>query len=312
MLTAATVPATDTARYARCIEASQRVRWDIEADVIQGRRFDFDQRFLPEGLARTGWMDFLSAGEQRLVNQVQGRTYARLCGLLEGFIAAGMLEIGRDDAFGEAAVQGARVAFADDGVRHQALFRRIDELAAEGLPPGYRFVPEPDALAGAAPASAWAALALACHVEFSTQAHQRQCLDPDGGVSALYRDVFCFHGLEATQRAVLAELEWRRVDARLGVAQRDDAVEGFIGLVRAVDGVLRTQAGADADYFLRSNLRRLRASDQATLKSELLAAYRWQFILSGAQEPRFVQALSSLITTAQGRRIQEALAPLTQ
>ena len=29
-----------TERYARCVETSKRVRWDIEEDIIRGRRFD--------------------------------------------------------------------------------------------------------------------------------------------------------------------------------------------------------------------------------------------------------------------------------
>jgi hypothetical protein len=41
---------TDTDRYARCISASKRVRWDIDYDVIRGRRFDRSQKFLPDGL----------------------------------------------------------------------------------------------------------------------------------------------------------------------------------------------------------------------------------------------------------------------
>ncbi len=39
-------------------------------------------------------------------------------------------------------------------------------------------------------------------------------------------------------------------------------------------------------------------------------AYRWQYILSGAQHPRFVDILGSLITAEQGERISQALAPL--
>jgi hypothetical protein len=36
-------------RYARCIQSSKRVRWDIDEDVIHGRRFDVAQKFLPAG-----------------------------------------------------------------------------------------------------------------------------------------------------------------------------------------------------------------------------------------------------------------------
>lgn len=39
-------PLVHTARYAGCIEASKRVRRDIERDVIRGRRFDLRRRFL--------------------------------------------------------------------------------------------------------------------------------------------------------------------------------------------------------------------------------------------------------------------------
>ena len=38
---------TTTQRYARTIAASKRIRWDIDRDVIRGRRFDFGKRHLP-------------------------------------------------------------------------------------------------------------------------------------------------------------------------------------------------------------------------------------------------------------------------
>ena len=49
-----------TARYARCIKASKRVRWDIDADVIRGRDFDFTQTFLPAGLSKVDDLAFLT------------------------------------------------------------------------------------------------------------------------------------------------------------------------------------------------------------------------------------------------------------
>ena len=47
-------------RYARCIASSKRVRWDIETDVIRGRRFDRANKFLPDGLTLVNRLDFLS------------------------------------------------------------------------------------------------------------------------------------------------------------------------------------------------------------------------------------------------------------
>jgi len=35
------VQTTRSSRYAKAIEASKRIRWDIDKDVIRGRNFDF-------------------------------------------------------------------------------------------------------------------------------------------------------------------------------------------------------------------------------------------------------------------------------
>ena len=83
--------AVDTDRFARCIQASKQVRWDIEADVIRGRQFDTSQKFLPDGLSHVPALTFLTPEEQRYVSQIQGRTYANMFGLVERFVNAKVL-----------------------------------------------------------------------------------------------------------------------------------------------------------------------------------------------------------------------------
>ena len=78
-------------RYARCIQTSKRVRWDVDRDVIRGRRFDAAQKFLPDGLSLADAFTTLSADEKRFVSQIQGRTYANVFGLVERFITAKVL-----------------------------------------------------------------------------------------------------------------------------------------------------------------------------------------------------------------------------
>jgi hypothetical protein len=63
----------DTDRYAKCIEVSKRIRWDIEKDIIRGRRFDFVKKFLPDGLSKVQDLHFLSDEERRFLGQIQGR-----------------------------------------------------------------------------------------------------------------------------------------------------------------------------------------------------------------------------------------------
>src|SRR4029077_4363468 len=57
-----------TERYAKCIEVSKRIRWDIDRDVIRGRKFDFTKNFLPKGLSKIEQLPFLSEKEGRMLS----------------------------------------------------------------------------------------------------------------------------------------------------------------------------------------------------------------------------------------------------
>ena len=300
-----------TERYARCIQSSKRVRWDIDKDVVRGRRFDAAHKFLPDALSMADAFTTLSANEKRFVSQIQGRTYANVFGLVERFINAKVLELSHEHWLGDQVALEALVRFSDEELKHQALFRLIDTLVAEVLPDGYRFDVDANAVARAVLGkSTWAVLALTLDIELFTQVHYRQSIDPDSGLSELFKDVFFFHWKEESQHAILDELEWMRHDATLTAAQRDRAVDEFIELVGAVDGILQAQAKADAVYFATKCGRLIDAAEAREIEAAFLKAYRWQYIHSGAQHPHFGKILTSLITENQGRRIQAALATL--
>jgi len=303
----------DTARYAKTIEISKRIRWDIDRDVIRGREFDLAQKFLPDGLSLADELPFLDDDERRFFGQVQGRTYAHMFGLVERFIGAKMLEVSRDHWLGDQTALEAIVRFTDEELKHQELFRRIETLVAAGMPPGYRFDVSPNDVAGFVLGKCtWAVLALTCHIELFSQAHYRASIGVAEDLSPLFKDVFLFHWKEESQHAVIDELEWAREDARLvSDAQRDAAVDDLIALVGGVDGILQAQAKADADYFLGVTGMAGDAERAAQVHDTVLKAYRWQYIVSGAMEPRFQKVLGSLVNDRQMQRIQEALAPLT-
>jgi hypothetical protein len=304
---------TDSRRYARTIEASRRVRWDIERDVLRGRRFDRGDDFMPDGLSLIDELGFLSADERRFLGQVQGRTYANMFALVERFIGAKMAELGRGHALGDQTAFEAIVRLTDEELKHQELFRRIELLVAATMPPGYRFVPAANDVAAFVLAkSTWAVLALTLHIELFSQAHYRASIASGAGLSPLFKDIFLFHWKEESQHAVLDELEWIREDAKLaGDAARDTAVGELIELVGGVDGILQAQAAADCDYFLA--VAGIGADDEraAHVRETVLKAYRWQYIVSGAIHPHFQKVLGSVVNAAQLARIQAALAPLT-
>jgi len=132
-------------------------------------------------------------------------------------------------------------------------------------------------------------------------------------LSPLWKDVFLFHWKEESQHAIVDEMEWMREDQRLDAAQRDQAVDELIGLVGAVDGIVQMQANADAQYFVRVVGEAGRVFDAAqaqAIHAALLSAYRWQYIVTGVQDPRFLEVLGSMINAEHGARIGAALAPI--
>jgi hypothetical protein len=303
--------AVDTDRYARAIEASKRIRWDIDADVIRGRSLDVAHKFLPDGLSLANDLEFLTPRERRFMSQVQGRTYANIFGLVERFIDAKMLEISKDYWLGDQIALEALVRFSDEELKHQQLFRRVEALAAASMPPGYKVMPDANDVARfVLGKSTWAVLALTCHIEIFTQVHYKTSIEPDHELSELWKDVFLHHWQEESQHAILDELEWRRENAKLDDAARDRAVTDLIELVGGVDGILQLQARADADYFIGVSERTFAAAAQRAIHAAILKAYRWQYIVSGVQHGRFVEVLTSMITPAQAERVTSVLAPL--
>jgi hypothetical protein len=158
--------------------------------------------------------------------------------------------------------------------------------------------------------STWAVLALTCQIELFTQAHYRRSIEPDAELSELWKDVFRFHWLEESQHAILDELEWAREDAKLTAGQRDAGVADLIGLVGAVDGIVRAQAAADTEYFAAVCGRELARSEADAVGATFLEAYRWQYIGSGATDERFLEILTGLVDDGQAARIRAALEPI--
>jgi hypothetical protein len=298
-------------RYARCIQSSKKVRWDINNDVIRGRLFDTATKFLPDSLSLADEFTTLSAHEKRFVSQIQGRTYANIFGLVERFINAKVLELSNDYWLGDQVALEALVRFSEEELKHQALFRLIDAMIGDVLPEGYRFDVDPNSVARAVLGkSTWAVLALTLDIELFTQIHYRESIGSDAALSDLFKDVFFFHWKEESQHAILDELELKRHDATLTAEERDRAVAEFIELVGALDGILQTQAKADACYFVANCMRDIGEPEAKSIEAGFLKAYRWQYVHSGVQHPQFVKLLSSLITDAQEERIRSALAML--
>jgi hypothetical protein len=302
-----------TGRYAQIVRLSKKSEWQIDRDVLQDRQFDFTRKFLPDGLSRVDTLPFLSPSDARLLSQIQGRTYAYIFGLVERFISAKMLDQGRAHALEDQHALEALVRFTTDELKHQELFRRMEGMIADQMPLGYRQMANPNDVARAVlAASTWAVLALTCHIELFVQSHYVESIVKTADLCPLFKDVFKYHWMDESQHVVLDELEWKDEHARLSPAQQDQAVDDLIALVAAVDGILQAQSAADAEYFVRIASHRYSDNEIADIKSVVLGAYRWQYIITGVQHPHFGKLLAGMTTAAQMQRIQSALAPILE
>ena len=298
-------------RYARIVKASKKIEWQIDRDLIRGRDFDFSRKFLPDGLSYADRLPFLGEDDARLFSQVQGRTYAYLFGLVERFISAKMLERSSGHVLGDQQALEGLVRFSAEEIKHQELFRRMEQMIGARMPQGYRMVADPNDVARAVlGASSWAVLALTCHIELFVQSHYDQSIAPRSDICPLFKDVFHFHWKDECQHVMLDELEWSAEHASLSAEGRDRAVDDLIGLVGAVDGLLQAQSAADAEYFIGIAGRAFNEEERKAIAACVLAAYRWQYIISGVQHLHFGRLLTGMTTPAQMARIQAALAPI--
>lgn len=180
-----------TARYAQVVRISKKSEWQIDRDLLQDREFDFNRNFLPAGLSRVDTIPYLTSRDSRLLSQIQGRTYAYIFGLVERFISAKMMDQGRAHALDDQNAMEALVRFTNDELKHQELFRRVEQLIGEKMPMGYRQVANASDVARAVlAASTWSVLALTCHIELFVQSHYVESIVTTADLCPLFKDVF--------------------------------------------------------------------------------------------------------------------------
>jgi hypothetical protein len=186
-------------------------------------------------------------------------------------------------------------------------------MMSDGMPDGYRFPWDPDEVAAAVlEKSTWAVMTLIYEIELFTQEHYKKSIEPDENLSDLYKDIFLYHWKEEAHHAYLDGLEWPREDNKLTPSERDNAVDEVIELVGEVDGILQEQSGFDAEYFLQTCDRSFEEQEISQIRTSLLQAYRWQYIFSGVEHPRFQKLFGDLTTEAQRQRVSRALTPLAK
>jgi hypothetical protein len=283
--------------YEKCLERSYRVNWRIE-DVLAGREFDPGREWLPRGLSAAQTVGCLAVAERRKLTHIEMAAYAHLFGYAEEFVAPTIVDLAQGLDPGDRAAFDALTNFAAEEVKHMKLFRQVRDRIDRGV--GFKMELLGHQEEGAV-------LLLTACIEWFTQRHYRECFQNDEGLDPFTRHLFKCHWQEESQHAQLDHLETLRAFGGMNEAERDQAIDDLIELVRVVDSWLLEQSEHDLENFERYVGRRLTAVERAEVAEELLRAKRHTFLVTGVTHPRFLELFAEVASPAQQERVNAAL-----
>jgi hypothetical protein len=301
---------THTFSYEECLHTSLRVAWK-EEDVLKNRDFDYSRRFLPNRLAGVDEIGCLDATEKLKLNQIIGNAYCHIFAFVEEFIVPQALEQAQRDIYGEEARVRSLIRFAEDEIKHQAMFRRSMALFEKGFGTACGVIPGREDVARVVLGkSRLCSLLLTSMIEWFTQTHYVVHVRADEQLDGLFRDLVKYHWLDEATHAKLDSLLIDEIVGPLSLEEREHAVSELLELGGAIDGLLSQQADLDIESLERATGRTFTTPQRAEIKTSVHRAYRWTFIVSGLRHPTFVKIVSEL-TEHGPRRLEEAAVALS-
>ena len=193
-------------------------------------------------------------------------------------------------ALGDQVALEALVRLTDEELKHQEMFRRLERMAAAGMPTGYAFMPQPNEVAAA----------VLCQVELGGAR-------PDARHRAVHRRRTTARASSPTTASPSCGRTSSCSTGRKSRSTRSSTSSSGGARTRASSGAERDQRRRRPDRAGRRGRRHLPDAGQGRRRllparrcaarsarprrprctTVVLKAYRWQYIVSGAQEPRF-------------------------
>ncbi|TAH34323.1 MAG: hypothetical protein EYC70_15360 [Planctomycetota bacterium] len=289
------------------LAAAHKAGWRLEDVLPEGSRLDFSRPFLPESLARTRDLDFLSASERTLLNQIRGHAYLCVFGLVEEFILPFVLDHARPELGADDWRTRALLQFAGEEAKHIHLFKRFRERFEDGFGARCEVIGPPEAIAKAVLAHSPLAVALTIlHIEWMTQAHWLQGVKDDQELDPLFKSLLRHHWMEEAQHARLDTLMVQALAAGLDQDQIRAAVDEYLQIGGMLDAGLSQQTLLDLAALERAGGRTLPAAERERFLEVQLQANRWTYLGSGMTHPNFQHTLGELGPEHRERVLQAA------
>jgi len=296
--------------YNDCLHHSIKNAWTVE-DCFQGRDFDFSKSFLPDRIAGVAGIACLNDEEKQKLNQIRGNSYCHIFAFVEEYIVPMVLDHARRDVFGDETRLRFLLRFAEDETKHQDMLRRAMARIEEGLGHPCGAIPGREAVAQVVlDKSPLAALFLTSMIEWFTQLHYVEHVRDAGDLDPLFRDILRYHWIDEAQHAKADSLLIDEVADGMSEADREQAVDELLELGMAVDGLLANQVELDIEALAASTKREFTEAEKEDIRGHQRRAYRWTFLVSGLEHPRFAQTVRD-VTRDGGAKIAAAAKALS-
>ena len=292
----------DRYSYQATLAASEVIHWRIE-DIIGGeKRLDFSKPFMPESLAQTEPLSFLTREEKRLLNQIRGNAYLCIFGLVEEFILPFVLDHARSHLRGDDFRVRALLQFAGEEAKHIQLFKRFRQEFEDGFGVDCPVIGPPEAIASAILAHDPLGVAITTlHIEWMVQSHYLDSIKDDQQLDPQFKSLLKHHWIEEVQHAKLDTLMIIALAANRSEEERMRGVEEYLEIGGFIDGGLKQQVEFDLNSFEQAAGRTLTEAEKEEFRRVQLRANRWTYLGSGMTHGKVLATLESLTQKARQR-----------
>src|SRR5215203_6744287 len=294
--------------YQAALAASESIHWRVE-DIIGGEKhLDFTRPFMPESLAGTEPLTFLSREEKRILNQIRGNAYLCIFGLVEEFILPFVLDHARPQLRGDDYRVRALLKFASEEAKHIQLFKRFRMEFEDGFGTLCNVIGPPETIAAAILTHDPLAVAITTlHIEWMVQSHYIDSIKDDQELDPQFKSLLKHHWIEEVQHAKLDTLMVESLAANRNEEAVLNGVEEYLQIGGFIDDGLKQQVEFDLNTFEQATGRTLNETEKEEFRRVQLRANRWTYLGTGMTHAKVLETLEWL--TPKARQRVESISP---
>jgi hypothetical protein len=298
--------------YASCVRSSEKAAWRLDDVMPEGTRLDFSRPFLPEKLAPTARVGCLDAKERLVLNHITSNAYLNLFGFVEEYILAMAVQHAQAELFGDHDAIRALTRFADEEVKHQALFKRYRVAFDRDFGHACEVLDNAADVAGVILSKTpLAVVTTTLHLELMTQDHYTDSVRDDTGLDPFFTKLLKHHWMEEAQHARIDALELDRMADASSEEVRARALADYLDIGGAFDGLLEAQSEMDVRSLGRALGRTFTADESAEIAGSQHAGYRYTFLVAGMRHKTFIDTVRTVFGEAAAAKVAEVATALS-